>query len=170
MLCYYFCRNTLSDTPIHTSLYTGSCLVVVCSLHCSIHLFKYSTHVPYIQFIPLSVCHTLHQVLPNHFSSRTSLTFKCIKIWASYFLPSSSYSQFSPPTFLWHTKLNHLTQVFFWQRQWKYITIMYFLTIKFLHFSPNTICEQFNKQQRVKKIFHISQNFKKPTWTEILGS
>ena len=30
---------------------------------------------------------------------------------------------------------------------------MYFLTIKFSHFSPNTICEQFKKQQRVKKNF-----------------
>jgi len=148
MLCYYFCSNTLSDMPIHTSLHTGSCLVAVRSLHCSIHLSKYSTHVPYIQFIPPSVCHTLHQVLPDYFSSRTSLTFKCMKFWVRHpfkhvFLPSSSYSQFWPPTFLWHTKVNHFTQVFS-HRQWKYnITIMYFLTIKCLHFSPNTLCEQF---------------------------
>jgi len=37
---------------------------------------------------------------------------------------------------------------------------MYFLTIKFLHFSPNTICEQFKKQQRVKKQSHPTK-FKK---------
>ena len=79
MLCYYFCSNTLSDMPIHTSLHTGSCLVAARSLHSSIHLSKYSTHVPYIQFIPTSVCHTHHQVLPNHFSS-TSLNFMCMKI------------------------------------------------------------------------------------------
>ena len=79
MLCYYFCSNTLSDMPIHTSLHTGSCLVALRSLHCSIHLSKYSTHVPCIQFIPPSVCHTLHQVLPNSFSSHTSLTFNCMK-------------------------------------------------------------------------------------------
>ena len=80
MLCYYFYSNTLSDMPIHTSLHTTSCLVVAHSLHCSIHLSKYSTHVPYIQFIPPSDCHTLHQVLPNNFFSSTSSDFKSMEI------------------------------------------------------------------------------------------
>jgi hypothetical protein len=174
MLCYCFSRNTLSDMPIHTSLYTGSCLVVVRSLHCSIHLSKYSTHVLYIHFIPPSVCHTLHQVLHNHFSSRTSLNFKCMKLWVRhpfkhffFFLgggggPSLSSSEFWHPSFLWHTKSqppnsNYLT----WHRQWKYnITIMYFLTINFLHFSPNKICEQIKKQHRVKKTWHPTRFLK----------
>lgn len=48
MLCYHFSRNIPSDMPIHTSLYTGSCLVTVHSLHCSIQLSKYYTHVCHI--------------------------------------------------------------------------------------------------------------------------
>ena len=153
MLSYYFCRNTLSDMPIHTSLYTGSSLVVaIHSLHCSIHLSKYSTHVPYIQFIPLSVWHTLHQVLPNHFSSHTSLTFKCMKIWVRCFLTKFKLlSILAPQLSSDKQRLNHLIQVFC-HRQWKHtITITHFLTITFLHLSPNTICEQLKKQQRVKK-------------------
>jgi len=117
-LCYHFCRNIPSDMPIHSSLYTGSCLVAVHSSHCSIHLSKYYTHVPYIQFIPPSVCHILHQVLPNHFSSHSSLTFKCMKFWVRHlfkhvFLPSSSYSEFWPQRFLWHTKSHPLNSGFF---------------------------------------------------------
>jgi len=118
MLSCYLCRNTLSDMSIHTSLYTGSCLVVVHSLHCSIHLSKYSTHVPYIQFIPLSVWHTLHQVLSNHFPSRTSLTFKCMKIWVRCFFTKFKLLTILAPKFPLFSdiqKLNHLTQVFLTQ-------------------------------------------------------
>ena len=144
MLYYYFCSNTLSDMPIHTSLHTTSCLVVARSLHCSIHLPKYSTHVPYIQFIPQSDCHTLHQVLPNNFFSPTSLNFKCMKIWVPcFFYQVQVTHNFGPQLSSHIQKVNHLNQVFS-HRPWKYnITIMYFLTIKCLHFSPNTLCEQF---------------------------
>ena len=79
MLCYHFSRNIPFDMPIHNSLYSRSCLVVVHSLKCSIHLSKYHAHVPYILFIPPSVSHILHQVHPNHFSSQSSLTFTGMK-------------------------------------------------------------------------------------------
>jgi hypothetical protein len=81
MLCYHFSRNISSDIPIHTSLCTGSCLVAVQSLHC---LPKYYTHLTYIQFIPPSVCHIRHQVLPNYFSSHSSLTFTGMKFWVRH--------------------------------------------------------------------------------------
>ena len=78
-----------------------------------------------------------------------------------FFLPSSSYSQFWPPTFLWHAKIQPLKSSFS-HKQWKYnITIKYFFTIKVLHFSPNTLCEQFKKQLRVTKKYSHPTKFLK---------
>ena len=121
--------------------------------------------MPHIQFIPPSVCHTLHQVLPNHFCPCTSLTSKCKKFSPTHPFKHVFFTKFKLLTILAPQlssdlqKLNHLTQVF-WHRQWKHnITFMYFLTTKFLHFSPNTICDQFKNKQRAKKL-HTPQILK----------
>ena len=94
MLSYHFSRNIPSDMPIHTSLYTGSFLIAVHSLHCSIHLSKYYTHVPYIQFIPPSFWHILHQVLPNQFSSPSSLSFTGMKFWVRHLFKHAFLTKF----------------------------------------------------------------------------
>lgn len=118
----------------------------------------------------------LPQALPNHFSSHSSLTSMGMKFWAIQLFKHAFLTKFKllrilapnfPLTYKTSTVFN---SSFFWHTQWKYnITIMYFLTIKFLHFSPNTICEHFKKQQIVKKL-DIPKHFYKPTWTEIFGS
>lgn len=46
---------------------------------------------------------------------------------------------------------------------------MYFLTIKCLHFSPNTICEHFKKQQIVKKNLTSPNIFTNPPGRKFSG-
>lgn len=96
-------------------------------------------------------------VLPNHFSSNNSLTFAGMKFWVRYLFKHAFLTKFKlfgilaskfPLTY----KKSTIQFKFFWHTQWKYNnTIMCFVIINFLHFSPNTIWEHFKKQQTVKK-------------------